>query len=63
MVPMKNPDATMEESYHICDTSVDLEHDSMHGIMDAKYKPANSWKYVSMCTHLTFSEQMLYIHS
>ncbi len=53
---------TMEESYHIQDVSVDLEHNRVHDIMDAKYKPADLWKYIGMCTHLTLSEQnKLYI--
>ncbi len=35
VVPMKNPGAIMEESYHIRDRSVNFEHDRMRDIIDA----------------------------
>ncbi len=57
MVPMKNPNVTMEESYHIWDASVPLEHDQVHNIMDAKYEQADLPKYIGTYTHLTLSEQ------
>ncbi len=56
-VPMKNPDATIEESYHIRYVPVTSDYDRVHNIMDAKYEPADLRKYVRTCMHLTLNEQ------
>ncbi len=56
-IPMKDPDASMEESYHIRNNSVNPEHDCVQDILDAKCKPADLQKYVNTYTHLTLSEQ------
>ncbi len=36
LVPIKNPNATIEESYHIQDASFTADYDHMCDIMDAK---------------------------
>ncbi len=54
---MKDPDATMEESYHIWDASVAANYDRVFDIMDAKYEAADLRKNVGTCTHLMLDEQ------
>ena len=56
-VPMKDPDATMEESYYVRHDQSDPEYDRVKHILDAKYDPADIRRYVEECTHLSASER------
>ncbi len=45
-VPVKDPDATVEESYYVRHDQSDPEYERVKHILDAKYDPADIRRYV-----------------
>ena len=59
VIPMKEIDATIENSYAIEDSeAVNDATDRIKRILDAKYEPANIDEVVAECTHLSGEERV-----